>query len=167
MPELPPHYYRDNFLHLLDTVESQYGDILLPQELGFLAKYRSLSFDAQCLYVRLASRVGPWFRESQLDYPELASVSDALDELMATDMALQPEKLSAQELGKLCTREELVGIFDLPGVAKKTLLALLEEQSLDLLAALDAHEKLRITGPNHLAVVELLSYCSSATATRA
>ena len=29
---------------------------------------RALGFDAQCLYVRLVSRVGPWFREDKLQY---------------------------------------------------------------------------------------------------
>ena len=60
MPDLPPHYYRDNFLRLLETVESQYSDLLNTEEQQFVEDYRRLPFDAQCLYVRLVSRVGPW-----------------------------------------------------------------------------------------------------------
>ena len=47
--ELAPHYYRENFHRLLDTVEAQYGDLLTLGELDFLERYRALGFDAQCL----------------------------------------------------------------------------------------------------------------------
>jgi hypothetical protein len=66
--ELKPHYYRDNFLRLCATVEAQYADLLAPAEILFLQRFRTLDFKAQCLYVRLVSRVGPWFRESRLAY---------------------------------------------------------------------------------------------------
>ena len=79
---LPPHYYRDNFLSLCETVEQQYADLLLPDELELLQRFYKLPFDAQCLYIRLVSRVGPWFRESRLDYPELGLLSTAVDELL-------------------------------------------------------------------------------------
>ena len=49
-PELPPHYYRANFLALCDTVEEQYGDLLAAGERYFLAQFRQLEFDAQCLF---------------------------------------------------------------------------------------------------------------------
>ena len=66
--ELSPHYYRDNFLRLCDTVEAQYEDILTNAERAVLTCFRQLEFKAQCLYVRLVSRTGPWFRESKLKY---------------------------------------------------------------------------------------------------
>ena len=37
--ELSPHYYRENFHRLLDTVEAQYADLLSPGEVGFLQSY--------------------------------------------------------------------------------------------------------------------------------
>ena len=80
--ELTPFYYRDNFLCLCDTVESQYADLLLPVETAFLATFRQLSSPAQCLYVRLVSRVGPWFRVARLHYDELAEIVPLLTELL-------------------------------------------------------------------------------------
>ena len=109
--ELAPHYYRDNFLALCDTVESQYGDLLLPREQRFLQVFRSLPFDAQCLYVRLVSRVGPWFRESRLVYPELGAMAPIVDNLLDAGMVEAAGELSAAELGGLYTRAELVQVF--------------------------------------------------------
>lgn len=108
---LAPFYYRDNFLRLCDTVEAQYGDILDADERGLLATLRRLDFNAQCLYVRLVSRSGPWFRESKLAYDELGPAAALLDELLANNMAEEASALSAQELGKLFTRPELQQIF--------------------------------------------------------
>ncbi len=34
-------------------------------------RFRDLPEAARCLYLRLASRVGPWFRLERLDYPYL------------------------------------------------------------------------------------------------
>ena len=109
--ELAPYYYRDNFLALCDTVESQYGDLLLPGEQLFLQVFRALPFDAQCLYVRLVSRVGPWFRESKLAYPELGAIAPIVDSLLDAGMVEAAGELSAAELGGLYTRAELEQIF--------------------------------------------------------
>lgn len=113
-PALPPHYYHDNFLALLDTVERQYGDLLSDAETGFLARFRALPFDARCLYVRLLSRVGPWFREARLDYPELGDIATAIDGLLASGLAAQATALSPADLGRLYTRSELASVLDLP-----------------------------------------------------
>ena len=134
--ELSPHYYRDNFLRLCDTVEAQYGDILTSAERAMLARYRDLGFKAQCLYVRLISRTGPWFRESKLIYPELGSTRQILDELVAREMALEAGGLSLEDLGKLFTRKELLQAFS--GVlatnqfpTKSALLSAIDELQLD------------------------------------
>ncbi len=110
-PELEPHYYRDNFLDLSATVEAQYGDLLSEDESDFLCRFRQLSRDAQCLYVRLVSRVGPLFRLSKLDYPEIASVPDALGQLAANGLVSFPTELEVAHLGQLFTVAELRGLF--------------------------------------------------------
>lgn len=109
--ELAPHYYRDNFLALCDTVEAQYGDLLAPPELQFLQRFRGLPFDAQCLYVRLVSRVGPWFRESKLAYPELGPIAPIVDCLGGAGMVEMAAGLSPAELGGLFTLAELTRAF--------------------------------------------------------
>ena len=109
--ELAPHYYRDNFLALCDTVEAQYGDLLAPAEQLFLRSFRGLPFDGQCLYVRLVSRVGPWFRESRLAYPELGPIAPAVDSLVDAGLAVTAAELPVVDLGALFTRPELLQVF--------------------------------------------------------
>ena len=105
--ELTPFYYRDNFLCLCDTVESQYLDLLRPRESEFLSTFRNISFPAQCLYVRLVSRVGPWFRVSRLHYEELTDIGPLLAELTSRGLLLWADSLEPSELGTLYTRREL------------------------------------------------------------
>jgi hypothetical protein len=105
--ELSPHYYRDNFLTLCDTVEAQYADLLAEGELALLGDFRQLEFEAQCLFVRLVSRVGPWFRESRLAYAELGDLAPLVDALVAAGLALVAPGLTVAELGRLFTVTEL------------------------------------------------------------
>lgn len=133
---LPPHYYRDNFLRLCDTVESQYLDLLDDSERAFLQAFRRLSFEAQCLYVRLISRVGPWFRACKLDYPELGEAKPILYELEAANLLEVASALSADDLGALYTRDELTralaGHIDINGVGDKpSLVATIVDSDLD------------------------------------
>ncbi len=132
--ELPPYYYLENFHSLCDTVEQRYADLLLEPELQLLADFRRLAFPARCLYVRLVSRVGPWFRTDRLHYSEIDDVPWAVRALLATGMAVAAEELTAQELGRLYTRRELQRVFetDLAGRAcsdKAALLAAIEAEA--------------------------------------
>jgi hypothetical protein len=97
---LSPFYYRDNYQRLCDTVEAQYGDILGDDERALLQVFRALTFNAQCLYVRLISRTGPWFRESKLAYAELGSVTPLVDELLANGMAVTATALDRAGTGQ-------------------------------------------------------------------
>ena len=162
--ELPPHYYRDNFLSLCDTVERQYADLLTPAEASLAAACRDMDFTAQCLYVRLVSRVGPWFRESRLAYPELGPLGPALDLLLESQLAVAATELSVADLGRLYTRSELESMLgqQLPGSRardKPGLLLQLDDLGLapDKLAALArAWDGGRIVAPLGREVVDLL-----------
>ncbi|RLQ23511.1 VRR-NUC domain-containing protein [Seongchinamella sediminis] len=162
MPDLAPHYYRDNFLRLLDTVESQYGDILSVQEQTFLNAYRQQPFDAQCLYVRLVSRLGPWFRERKLDYPELDDQASALGALLAAGLALLPDGLDAEALGRLCTRRELAAMFAITGRGKgeqlQALAALPAESLLPTLLECDRARVVAPAYPDTVALLQLLFF---------
>ena len=151
--DLPPHYYRDNFLRLLDTVEQQYGDLLLPRERDFLCTYRRLGFDAQCLYVRLVSRVGPWFRESRLSYPELGPVGKAVAELLQAGMASEAVQLDLVDIGVLFSRAELAAVGGVGGTKAAVLASLAQVEWNALLPEL---EPARIVAPRYADEVTLL-----------
>ena len=163
-PDLPPHYYRDNFLQLCDTVQERYEDLLLERERALLQDFRRLPFAAQCLYVRLVSRVGPWFRMDKLAYPEIGELSAALDALLAAEMVSAPEQLSLEELGRLYTREEFRRAFgDDAGLSraadKTSLLDAVAELGPDpagCMARLQALAGGPVIGPRGVETVQLL-----------
>ena len=167
--ELPPHYYRDNFLALCDAVQSQYDDVLSASEHEFLETYRGLGFDAQCLYVRLVSRVGPWFRESRLAYPELGPLPECVDELLACGLAEVAGSLSLEELAGLFTRAELATVAgplldtplprNKPGLlAAIAELALEDEEYLQLAATVDDGRIVAVTGGEEVQLLQLLFF---------
>ncbi len=153
--ELSPHYYRDNFLRLCDTVEAQYEDILTNAERAVLTCFRQLEFKAQCLYVRLVSRTGPWFRESKLEYQELGAIAPILNELIDCKMVLEADGLTLEVVTRLYTRKELQQAFfpDVPPgrfASKATLLCAIEALSLDeqkLLQTLRGCDSQRLIAP--------------------
>ncbi|MBT4519596.1 MAG: VRR-NUC domain-containing protein [Halieaceae bacterium] len=94
-------------MSLCDTVQTRYADLLQPQELGLLAALQRLDHQAQCLYVRLVSRLGPWFRVSKLDYPEIGEIAPVIDALAKEQLVCEPAGLSVEELAGLYTVAEL------------------------------------------------------------
>ncbi len=162
-PELSPHYYRDNFGKLCATVRRRYADLLSAEETAFLDTFDALSFDAQCLYIRLVSRVGPWFREARLHYPELGPLDTALDELLDVGLAATAGGLEIAELGALYTRAELTELFAarlaVRPANKEALLAAIAELGLTdraLMALLAGYEHGRVITPLHLDVIAVL-----------
>ena len=127
--ELAPRYYLSNFQHLCGAVANQYDDIFTLSEKGFLADFARLSEPARCLYVRLISRRGPWFRDNRLAYAEIGALSDPIDELLAGSFLAQAQELSVEDIGKLYTREELQAFYreELSVKAKPTSKAALQD----------------------------------------
>ncbi|MBV1841507.1 VRR-NUC domain-containing protein [Photobacterium ganghwense] len=111
-PILKADYYRDNFLVLIRHVRQQYSDLLTETEHHWLDTFDALSLDGQLLYIRLLSRKGPLFRQQKLHYQEISSIPAACDELvMAGFIIRQPEHWSAEQLGALFTKPELLELF--------------------------------------------------------
>ena len=163
--ELEPHYYRDNFLRLCDTVERQYGDLLEPDEQGLLRDFRALDHAAQCLYVRLVSRVGPHFRLRKLEYPELGDLAPPVRQLEAAGLLDADCAPDVAELGRLFTVAELrraLGEFLLQtgrSGGKAALLAAIEAAELppdECLARLGVGSGERIIAPLQTDIVALL-----------
>ena len=71
----------DDYQEMLDFVEQHYAHALGDEHARYLREFRELSYDAQCLYVRLVNRKGRVFARRRLRYPELASVPQSLAEL--------------------------------------------------------------------------------------
>jgi len=79
--DLPPRYYHDYFGYVLDFVQKMYESLLNENELKFLNEYKSLSEDAQCLFIRFSNRSKSFFRVNNLSYSEITDIPAALNEL--------------------------------------------------------------------------------------
>lgn len=164
LPVLPPRYYLDNFRRLRDAVLHRYGDLLESGETALLERFAALPETAQCLYLRLVSRVGPWFRASRLRYDEIGDPAPALDALLAAGLAEEARALSPAALGQLFTRAELAtlyadalgGVRRLPKAGLLVAIAALGEDDDARWQRLAARAPERIVAPLGLPLLELL-----------
>jgi hypothetical protein len=163
-PVLPPRYYLDNFQRLREAVEARYGDLLSAEEHAVLAAFDALPAPARCLYLRLLSRVGPWFRASRLAYAEIGPPGPALDALVDAGLAIELDQLPVAELGQLFTRQEIAALYAeaLPGAARLAKGPLLEavaalgEDDHARWARLQACAPERVVAPLAMEVLEVL-----------
>jgi len=118
-PDLPEGYYLDNVVTLFNHVESLYADILDHQHLDFLRSFAALPDDAQKLYIRLLNRNRHLFRLSKLDYPEIASIEDAIQLLNVSGFLQVDPEIGREELLALFSKTELLALhFDQPELGK-------------------------------------------------
>ena len=88
--ELPPFYYREHFLEMLDFLRQHYSHALQAQHREFLEHFQQLSLRSRALYVRLVNRKGRVFAVARLRYPEIGSVSELLEELRGAGLVGAP-----------------------------------------------------------------------------
>ena len=109
--ELPTGYYHVNFCHILRNGLERYPDLLTSQELAFAAGFYGMPEDAQKIYIRLVSRLGPWFRSDKLKYPELASASSSLQTAHVAGYFVNETHASLDDLLDLLNLDELKGLL--------------------------------------------------------
>jgi hypothetical protein len=109
--ELPAGYYLNNFQRILDFVGSHYRDILSADEKNFSRVFRSLTLEAQRLYVRLISRKGPLFRSDMLHYAEISRTEAAANELVNAGFLEQDEPWELPEVVALLRKAEILELI--------------------------------------------------------
>lgn len=108
--ELPVYYYWDYFEFILSYLKKHYWSLLNEDEKQFLALYSSLSFEAQCLAIRLGSRKPKWFHQHKITYAELPQIQLIFNELREVGLVkgFQPEyALNCHDLFQDLTKDEL------------------------------------------------------------
>lgn len=164
---LPVGYYLDNFETVLRTARERYAELLTAPEHELFAEFHALSIDARRLYVRLLSRKGPVFRRDRLDYPEIAGVGAACEELEDAGFADRADDLAAGALLPLFLRAELVALvgelgLEAPSQTRKPdLMALLAadvEEERFRRAVESRFEPLRLLRLEQVAVFRLLFF---------
>ena len=78
---LPQKYYHQYFMEVLAFVKKYSAHLMGPEEELFILDFNKLSLDAQCLFIRLSNRRGPYFRLDKLKYDEISSIEAATKEL--------------------------------------------------------------------------------------
>ncbi|XP_025811590.1 fanconi-associated nuclease 1 homolog isoform X1 [Panicum hallii] len=73
--------YQKNFNLMISDVIANHTHVFSDIEKSFLASFKSLSDDGQCLFVRIYTRKGPWFRKSTILYREILDLEHAAMEL--------------------------------------------------------------------------------------
>ena len=108
---LPSRYYLDHFDEMIAFVADKYDHALEASHRHFISTFRSLSLDAQCLYVRFANRKGRAFIRQHLDYEEIGSIADAVEELFGHGFIRLPQSSDFNDLLALRTRADLIAMI--------------------------------------------------------
>ncbi len=117
---LPARYYRDNFVVLVQSVSQRYLDLFDDTEQAHIQALLALDQDAQCLLVRLLTRVGPWVRSDQLNYPEILDLELSIARLEAQGWISTRPELDVLSLSRLLRKAELQALWPaLPKAERK------------------------------------------------
>lgn len=117
---LPTFYYHEHFGEMLEFVMRHYAHALLEEHLRFAEDYRTLSREAQCLYVRLVNRKGRVFARHRIRYPELGNTEPLIAELGRKGWVGVPEVSYFDDVLGFLTRAEIydVVLARVAGVAR-------------------------------------------------
>ncbi|MCD2516321.1 VRR-NUC domain-containing protein [Massilia sp. G4R7] len=104
-------YYLDNFQRVLDWIGERYRDLLLDDELAFLAAFPALPQNARALFVRMVMRKGDLFRASKLVYAEIGCPLEAAELLLGAGWVERDPQLCLDELFELLLKAEIATAF--------------------------------------------------------
>lgn len=113
---LPLDYYLQNALYVADWILEKHPALLNEDELATLNTFIALPKEAQCLYVRLLTRKGPYFRSDKLVYAEVPNLAATLELLNEQFTVAMPNSIPTDAFANLLTKPELAKCF--PKLAK-------------------------------------------------
>ncbi|KAK9141385.1 hypothetical protein Scep_011066 [Stephania cephalantha] len=121
MQTYPPNTtkYQLNFQILVKEVLKNHCHLFTDEEKLFIDCFSSLSDEGQRLFIRLYTRKGPWFRMSEVSYPEIVDCQQAIVALVAKgffyslDYKKDPCNADMKEVLDLLTVSELREIMKL------------------------------------------------------
>ncbi|WZZ07975.1 hypothetical protein YC2023_093896 [Brassica napus] len=105
--------YQLNFNVLVQEVLRSCSHLFTADEKAFLESFTSFSEDSQRLFIRLYTRKGPWFRLSNISYPEVSDSLQALKDLTVKGFMTSVE--NANDLNYQTMKEiiELLNVTEL------------------------------------------------------
>ncbi|WP_395768058.1 VRR-NUC domain-containing protein [Aquirufa sp.] len=131
---LSPTYYWDNFQYVLRYVDKHYKNLLNPLESAYISSYQSLSFQAQCLYLRLSGRSVAWYNLTSLHYAEIQSIRDSVDELIKHGfISTYSDQVITMELLQVMTKQSCIDLLKSSSVVNQSFKALSKAEVMALL----------------------------------
>jgi DNA polymerase-3 subunit epsilon len=105
---------------MLDFVSEHYAHVFLEEHARFVSRFRALSRNAQCLYVRLVNRKGRLFAVDKLRYPELGELAPLLSSLQEGGWIARPGAEHLDEVLSFLTRSEIYAVVTprFPGISR-------------------------------------------------
>ncbi|GIL90768.1 hypothetical protein Vretifemale_18442 [Volvox reticuliferus] len=92
---------RANFAMMTEDVRRHDGHLLSSDEHALLGRLLELPAPAQCLFLRLLLRRGPWFALASITYPECGDVAVAAEALVAAGLAARPHQEDWPQVAEL------------------------------------------------------------------
>lgn len=108
---LPTFYYHGHFIEMLDFVAEHYAHTFLAEHVKFIADFRALPREAQCLYVRLVNRKGRVFARNRIRYPELGDQDPLLQMLGHGYWVGRPDAGHFDDVLGFLTRAEIYDVM--------------------------------------------------------
>lgn len=112
-PSQPPPegYYANNLLAVVESVCSQYDDLLTEPEKRFATTTQTLSPEALRLFARLVSRTKPLIRVDSLRYADVGDVPAAIDELRDVGFVEVNASVESAAILDIATIPEILRLF--------------------------------------------------------
>uniref|UniRef100_A0A1J3FZ31 Fanconi-associated nuclease n=1 Tax=Noccaea caerulescens TaxID=107243 RepID=A0A1J3FZ31_NOCCA len=113
--QLPPKTtrYQLNFNVLVQEVLRSCSHLFTADEKAFLESFPSLSEDSQRLFVRLYTRKGPWFRLSNILYPEVSDSLQAVKDLSVRGFMSSVDDANELDYQKMKEIIELLNVTEI------------------------------------------------------
>ncbi|KAL1208950.1 Fanconi-associated nuclease 1-like protein [Cardamine amara subsp. amara] len=105
--------YQLNFNVLVQEVLRSCSHLFTADEKAFLESFPSLSEDSQRLFIRLYTRKGPWFRLSNISYPEVSDSLQALKDLTVRGFMSSVKDANELDYEKMKEILELLNVAEL------------------------------------------------------
>ncbi|WP_411827710.1 exonuclease domain-containing protein [Luteolibacter sp. AS25] len=129
---LKTFYYLDHFLEMIEFVERHYEWILGELDRNYIADFKNLGREAQCLKVRMVNRKGSVFRLNLLKYAEITDLSLQAGLLEEKGFLRRAGQNDFRRLLESLTSKELAGMLRVSDRRTTPLSGLKKSELLDL-----------------------------------
>ncbi|WP_170132145.1 exonuclease domain-containing protein [Arenicella xantha] len=117
---LPQKYYLSHARELFDFVRLECSHLLDKHHLDYLQRFNELDENSQCLLIRCLARKPKFIKRASLSYPEIDSLSSALNTLLEQEFLALATPSDWPNLATALTKPELLALVRLYGHAVKS-----------------------------------------------